>query len=168
MKVILIQGSSRSNGNTSKIANLLKKEINMDIVHLADLEIGHYDYEYKNSNDDFPPLMKRIANDYDLIIFATPVYWFTMSGIMKAFFDRISDSLRIDKDTGRKLRGKSVAALSCGSGSDESEGFFLPFKHSAKYLGMNYIGDIHTWIGEGVTEEVETRIIEFGKLLNNS
>ncbi|MCP4458779.1 MAG: NAD(P)H-dependent oxidoreductase [Cytophagales bacterium] len=37
---------------------------------------------------------------------ATPVYWYSMSGIMKVFLDRIYDVLTIEKELGRKLHGK--------------------------------------------------------------
>lgn len=67
---------------------------------------------------------------------------------MKTFFDRITDFLKMDKETGRKLRGKYMGAISCGSDKNEIEGFFLPFKRSAEYLGMQYVGDVHTWISE--------------------
>ncbi len=128
--------------------------------------IGYFDYEFKNQKDDFLSIIKKIANEYELIVFATPVYWYSMSGLMKTFFDRLSDCLRIEKETGRKLRGKNMAAISCGSDEIETEGFFTPFQKSAEYLGMTYIGNIHTWIeDELVSNEVETRIKNFAKLL---
>ncbi len=89
-----------------------------------------------------------------------------MSGIMKTFFDRLSDCLKIEKERGRKLRGKNMAVISCGSDETETEGFFTPFRNSAEYLGMTYLGNIHTWIeDELVSNKVETRIQNFVKLL---
>ncbi len=171
MKTILLQGSSRTNGNTSMIASLLQRETQLDIVHLSDFKIGHYSFDNTNVNDSFLPLINRIADDYDMIIFATPVYCFTMSGVLKVFYDRLFDIVKRDKQLGRRLRGKYVAALSCSSGNDEFNGFFQPIKMSSKYLGMNYIGDIHTWVGDCVSDEVKLRINDFGRLLetiNNS
>ena len=53
-KTVVIIGSSRSNGNTRKIVNYLKTlETQIDIIDLNDYTIGYYDYEFKNSNDDF-------------------------------------------------------------------------------------------------------------------
>lgn len=89
--------------------------------------------------------MKKIS-EYDRLIFVTPVYWYSMSGIMKNFFDRITDCLIVEKELGRKLRGKSMGAISCGSDDSQTLGFFEPFRKSAEYLGMQYIGDVHTWI----------------------
>ncbi len=90
--------------------------------------------------------MTRVIETYDTIIFATPVYWYSMSGILKVFFDRISDLLRIHKDTGRALRGKNMAMVSCSNHDDLVDGFSTPFKESSNYLEMNYLGDIHTFI----------------------
>lgn len=168
MKKVIIQGSARGDGNTHKVSAALQKLLGCDIINLNEKEIGHYDYEYNNQDDDFPPLIKEIADKYELLIFASPVYWYTMSGRMKVFFDRISDAIRIDKETGRKLRGKNMAVLSCGYGDNEIEGFFLPFQHSAKYLGMNYVGDIHTWVQtEELATDVKERINAFAIKINN-
>jgi len=169
MKRIIIQGSSRSNGNTNKVVRLLMKELEFDVVDLSLKKIGYFDYEFKNQTDDFLSIIKQIADEYELIVFATPVYWYSMSGMMKTFFDRLSDCLRIEKETGRKLKGKNMAAISCGSDEIETEGFFTPFRKSAEYLGMNYFGNIHTWVeDELISNEVETRIKNFVKLLKEA
>ena len=166
MKKIIIQGSSRSDGNTNKIVNHLMNEIACDFVDLAQKDIGHYDYEYKNQDDDFVPLIKKIVEDYDLIIFATPVYWFTMSSLTKIFFDRLSDCIRIHKETGRKLRGKNMAVICCGSSETQTPEFFKPFQLSAEYLGMNYLGDAHTWIQEDISDEVKNIVCDFSKVIS--
>jgi len=169
MKRIIIQGSSRRKGNTNKVVRLLMKELEFDLVDLSLKKIGYFDYEFENQEDDFLSIIKQIANEYELIVFATPVYWYSMSGLMKTFFDRLSDCLRIEKETGRKLRGKNMAVISCGSDEIETEGFFTPFRKSAAYLGMTYLGNIHTWIeDELVSNEVETRIQNFVKLLKEA
>lgn len=163
-KVLIINGSSRKNGNTQKIIELIKEDLNADIIHLVDKDIHHYDYEHSWAADDFLPLMKSIVENYEVVIFATPIYWYTMSALMKVFFDRISDCLQTEKELGRQLRGKSMAAICCGSEEREVEGFFIPFRMSADYLGMEYLGDIHTWVGEETpTQDVETRVIAFAQ-----
>src|SRR6185436_9781028 len=110
-KKVIILGSSRKNGNTTKIVDEISKEHHIDVVNLSDYNISYYDYESKNIDDDFLPLIRRILEEYDTLIFATPVYWYNMSGIMKVFFDRISDLIRIEKETGRKLRGKKIGVI---------------------------------------------------------
>jgi len=145
MKTIIVQGSSRPNGNTHKIVQILRNHLSSDVIDLSQLDIRQYDYENGNQNDDFMSTIKKIV-DYDLILFATPVYWYAMSGTMKTFFDRLTECLKTEKATGRKLRGKHMAAMSCGSDSLEHEGFFIPFEKSAEYLGMHYSGHVHAWI----------------------
>jgi multimeric flavodoxin WrbA len=163
-KTIIIQGSSNSSGDTNKIATYINEKTGIEIIDLKNKNIGQFDYEFKNRDDDFLPLIKDILGKYDILIFATPVYWYTMSGIMKKFFDRISDFLKIDKDTGRKFRGKRMAIISSASSNELKHGFHMPFIESAKYLGMEYVGDIHTWIENGeIPNEVKERIDNFIK-----
>ena len=166
MKRIIIQGSSRSSGNTSKVVRMLMKEMEFDLIDLSLKNIGKFDYEFRNREDDFLTIIKQIGIEYELIVFATPVYWYSMSGIMKTFFDRLTDCLRLEKELGRKLRGKDVAAISCGSDDLQPEGFFIPFRNSSEYLGMSYLGDTHTWIQNGLlSSAVQARIRNFAKLL---
>ena len=154
MKGIILQGSSRSAGNTNKIANYVKQRTGFDIVDLSSKNINAFDYDFQNNDDDFIPLMGEIVDNYDIIIFATPVYWYSMSGIMKNFFDRITDCLKVEKEIGYKLRGKRMGMISCGSDSNLVKGFEIPFVESANYLGMYFLGNIHTWIEEDKISDI--------------
>ncbi len=166
MKTLIIQGSARSKGHTHQMVCLLRQHWQADVVDLLHLQIGPYDYQHAHRADDFLPLLRRIGTDYELLLFATPVYWYSMSGLMKVFFDRISDCLQIEKDTGRQLRGKHMALLSCGSEPEETPGFSTPFELSADYLGMHYLGHVHTWMEDATIEpQVVERIENFVKIL---
>lgn len=140
---VIILASSRSNGDTAKAVRQLQGHMECDIVDLNDYAISYYDYEHANKDDDFLPLMRRIIKDYQNIIFATPVYWYTMSGILKVFFDRISDLLTIEKELGRQLRGKGFGVISCCIDGGVDSEFWYPFKKTAEYLGMMYLGNVH-------------------------
>ncbi|MGE6356703.1 flavodoxin family protein [Flavobacterium sp. NPDC079362] len=142
-KKVIILGSSRKNGNTTKIVDEISKEHGIDIIDLSDYNISYYDYESKNREDDFFPLIKGIIEKYDTLIFATPIYWYNMSGIMKVFFDRFSDLIRIEKETGRKLRGKKIGVISNSHDNEIEDSFYIPFKKSADYLRMEYLGHAH-------------------------
>ncbi|WP_017494568.1 flavodoxin family protein [Flavobacterium sp. WG21] len=142
-KKVIILGSSRKNGNTTRIADEISKETGIEVINLSDYNISYYDYESKNREDDFFPLIKGIIEKYDTLIFATPIYWYNMSGIMKVFFDRFSDLIRIEKETGRKLRGKKIGVISNSHDNEIEESFYIPFKKSADYLGMKYLGHAH-------------------------
>lgn len=162
MKKLIILGSSRKDGDTKKIVDELIGISGWDCIDLNDYDFGYYDYEHKNLDDDYLGLMREIIAVYDVFIFATPVYWYAMSGIMKVFFDRITDLLDEEKDLGRKLRGKSMAALSCSIGDNLGEAFWLPFSETARYLGMNYLGNTHTIAGNDESENLK----KFAAIIN--
>ncbi len=147
MNTIIIAGSARNDGNTMFLTQQLTENTSWDCINLNDYDYSYYDYEHKNREDDFLPLLRSILERYDAIIFATPVYWYSMSGIMKVFLDRISDVLTIEKELGRKFRGKKMAVVSTSNGNNLGANFWLPFIHTADYLGMDYMGGLHTIAG---------------------
>ena len=161
MKKVVIVGSSRNDGDTVKLSKQLIEKSKWDLIDLNDYEFSYFDYNHENINDSYLDLMKGIVQKYETLIFITPVYWYSMSGIMKVFFDRFTDLLTIEKELGRKLRGKKMAVLSCSIGENLGEHFWLPFSETAKYLGMEYIGNSHTITGENN----ELKITEFIKLI---
>ena len=162
MKPLILMGSARADGHTAGMVQLLRQALNCEAIDLADLQIGHYDYQHRNSGDDFLPLMRRIVSESDTLILATPVYWYAMSSLLKTFMDRITDCLKIEQETGRKLRGMTLAMLSCGSEEEETEGFEAPFQLSARYLGMHWAGHVHTWSDAGeISPQVRQRILDF-------
>jgi len=168
-KTVIIFGSSRGDGNTRKIVEEILSKSEFDMINLQDHDISYFEYDFKNKGDDFIPMMERVVEDYDTIVFATPVYWYTMSAIMKTFFDRFSDLVRDRKDIGRQLRGMNMAMISTGHADDLGEGFNLPFTRSANYLGMNYLGDMHSWVNEdgSLPKKVEDSITRFLKLFKS-
>jgi multimeric flavodoxin WrbA len=161
MKKVVIVGSSRNDGDTANLTKQLIEKSKWDLVDLNDYHFSYFDYKHENLDDDYLNLMRKIVENYETLIFITPVYWYSMSGIMKVFFDRFTDLLTIEKELGRKLRGKKMAAISCSIGENLGEHFWLPFSETAKYLGMEYIGNTHTITGANN----ELKIIDFIKLI---
>jgi len=152
-KFIIIQGSSNSHGNTRKIVDYILSKKEGHFVDLNTKNIGYFDYEHKNIDDDFLEVIDSVL-ECETIIFATPVYWYAMSASMKTFIDRISDLLKIRKDMGRMLRGKKMMVISCGSDSTKFPSVSEPFKLSAEYLSMTYLGNVHTWVDADSIPEV--------------
>jgi hypothetical protein len=59
-----------------------------------------------------------------------------------------------------------MAMISISNANDLNSGFEMPFIESANYLGMNYLGDIHTWVESGkINQDVLTLIENFKKLI---
>lgn len=168
---VIIQASSKSNGNTNAIINYLNDDNSFDVIDLKTKNIGVFEYDFSNADDDFLPLIEDVIKNYDTIIFATPVYWYTMSATLKIFFDRLSDLLHYKKELGRILRGKNMAMISNSGENDLKNGFEMPFIESANYLGMNYLGSLHAWFtedGKDIHPEAKLKIEGFRKKLNQS
>ena len=138
-KSLIIFGSSRSDGDTMMA---VKEQLGEDLggaelIDLKEKNISYFDYEHKNEGDDFLNIAEKMV-EADKIIFATPVYWYCMSGVLKTFFDRFTDLVSIRKDLGRALKGKIVYVIACGAEQNAPDGFEKPFISSCKYLDMEY------------------------------
>ncbi len=161
MKPVIILGSERKQGNTYTVVKDLSTQLDCPIIDLLDYNIARYNYEGTYSSDDeYIALMDECTRLYDTFIFATPVYWYAMSGLMKIYFDRITDLLKTHKSIGRRLREKNMAVLSNSNSSNLGDAFWLPFEHSAEYLGMNFLSSIHTYEDKNHQEQLKTFIQE--------
>ncbi|MEM1320574.1 MAG: NAD(P)H-dependent oxidoreductase [Bacteroidota bacterium] len=145
---LIILGSSRSQGNTRKVVDALRERTGWDFVDLNDKQIGYYDYEYRNAGDDFIPLMEQLV-EYKRVVFVTPVYWYSMSAVMKTFFDRITEVLKTRRDLRYALEKVAMGMLSSSESDDRIAGFEVPFRESAGYLRMPWLGDAHIWVEQG-------------------
>ena len=168
MSTIIIQASSRKTGNTALAVDQVKSLIPSDSVDLLDYKFSGYDYLHLNQNDDFLPLVERLASNYDTWILATPVYWYSMSGLLKNFVDRLTDCVTIAKPIGRSLEGKRLGLLSSSSEEDLLSSFAEPFRLTAEYLEMTYIGHAHTWcIDEDLAPHAKENIKSFVSLIKH-
>ena len=151
-KIAILIGTSNNKGNTMALVKNVSKETNATIYNLKDYQISAFDYEHKNIDDDFVNLAQELIK-YDQIIFASPVYWYTMSAQMKVFFDRMSDLLHVKKELGRQLRGKSCAIISTGASPQPERSFEEVFINSFDYLSMNYKGMLYCFCEESFKVE---------------
>ncbi len=154
-RTAIISGSARKNGESGILISEMLRHIEADVIHLVDHDIEHFNYDQNYKNDDFILLMKNLINQYETYIFITPVYWYSMSGILKVFFDRLTDLLHTEKEWGRKLRTKKMAVMSTSSGGNLGDNFWHPFTESAQYLGIKYLGNMHTINGVAEDGEIE-------------
>jgi len=160
---IIILGSARKDGDTAAVVQELVELTDWPVIDLNDYHINYYDYSHENRTDDYLPLMRKLLAEYDTFIFATPVYWYAMSGIMKVFFDRFTDLLTIEKDLGRQLRAKKMAALSCSGGDNLGDDFWHPFRATAEYLGMKYLGDRHAMKKQSNEKKLQAFLAEIAE-----
>lgn len=138
MKTLILQASARPHGDTHRAVLRLAAELAADLLDLLDYSLHHYRYDHAYPPDDqFPELIAR-CHSYDRLILASPVYWYSMSGHLKVFVDRLTDLLTVQPETGRRLRGKTLGVLGVSDDGDVEACFFKPFELTAGYLGMTY------------------------------
>lgn len=139
----------------------------VEVVDLGTLRISPYDYEHRNRDDDFEPLMRRVLAHENILI-ASPVYWYAVSPPVKVFLDRITDYLDLPEllEDGRRLRGKT-GYIVCTSIYDRVP---APFEgaltQTLSYLGMACGGLLHANCREGYApDRHEAEVAAFAERL---
>ena len=164
-KSIAVIGSARRNGNTGKLVDWISRELDIEVIDLNTKNISPFDYEHKNFEDDFFPTMKHLLK-YDNIIFASPVYWYSMSAQMKVFIDRMSDLLSIEelKNTGRELRNTVGHVVSTSVCEKADDSFIDSFTNTFDYFGMRLGSSIHANCKNGfIADNYQNEVLNFVK-----
>lgn len=140
MKVLVILGSARKESHTLRAVKNLCPFPDYELLDLNEVQLNHYSYDHSaNASDDFRAIVSKI-DEAQVIVFATPVYWYAMSGKLKVLLDRFTELLSTYKSVGKRLKGKHCYLISCGSDDALPEGFEVPFKLTAQYFKMEYCG----------------------------
>ncbi len=139
---VILFASSRPNGNTKHLVDEYAKLTSSEVIDLVNHKINHFNY--KQQNDDFEALVKKTLK-YKTIVIASPVYWYSVSSLMKTFLDRLTELLIFDKELGRQLRDKSGALLATGASVQPESCFEQQIKLSFDYLGMEYLGMLYCY-----------------------
>ncbi len=168
MITLILLGTYNGNGNTYLASQCLAKNLagDSEIVDLNALNITEYDYGANYPEDDFMTVVDKMVAA-DNLVFATPIYWFTMSTTTKKFFDRCTDLVTLQdcKPFGRKLAGKNAFVLSTGADPLLCDGFEDPFKQTFKYFAIEYSGCEYAHMPKyGELNETESgKIAEFAQ-----
>lgn len=100
MKVLIINGSPRTNGNTQIAINELTKEFEQENIEVKNIEIGTKDIRgciacgtcYKTGKCAFNDLVNEgieLLKEVDGVIIASPVYYASANGSLISFLDRM-------------------------------------------------------------------------------
>ena len=139
---VAILGSARSNGNTAAVLARFLDGRACDVFDLLPLRLAPFDYSQNYPPDAFLDLVRRMI-EAPVVVFATPVYWYSVSAVMKAFIDRLSDLLMSQKELGRRLRGRRFALVTSSEESDPDPDLVSMFRRTCEYLGVEYLGCAH-------------------------
>ena len=163
---IALFGSSRRHGNTGQLMDDIATKLAIEVVDLGQLRIAPYDYEHRNRDDDFEPLMMRVL-EVEHIIIASPVYWYAVSPPVKVFLDRISDYLDIPEllEHGRRLRGKTGHIVCTSIYDSAPTPFSSALEATFTYLGMRIGGIVHANCTDGYSRQRhESEVAAFARL----
>ncbi len=165
-RITVVQCSSRSTGDTNMLSQYILDNNNIRFLDLNSKQIAQYRYDDANLGDDFLPTISELISESDVMIFLTPIYWYSMSGLMKTFFDRISELLKDEKSLGRQLRGKHLGYMSMSNDREIDYDFDMPIRKSASYLGMHYRGYLHCCVENGrLTSDSKSKVDDYINLL---
>ena len=120
MRWMAIHGSSRNEGNTETLTHYVLKDVPATHLYLREYSIQpivdqrHDPEGFAPVDDDYDQLINKVI-DHDILIFSTPLYWYGMSGLMKNFIDRWSQSLRDPRYEFREaMHGKQAYVIITG------------------------------------------------------
>jgi len=169
MKVVAFVGSPRKGGNTDRLveeilAGAQDAEHQTEKFYLCDYDLTPIDPVYGEEANWTDPrqgvadqLIDKIVAA-DAVVLGTPVYSFSMSGLLKLFIDRWA----LYQRGGQRLRdltaGKKLVVVVAMADSDTSyiEAVLAPLRWAAKWLKMPWAGEV---VATGVSDpgEVEQR-----------
>jgi multimeric flavodoxin WrbA len=154
MSILALYGSARRHGNTELLADRLVEGLDVEKIYLIEKTIlpiddrRHDPAGFSPVNDDYDSIVERVLA-HDTLVFATPVYWYGMSGVMKNFIDRWSQSLRDPRYNFREAMSKKSAYVVL-VGGDEPRIKALPlveqFRYIFDFMGIRFAGYV---LGEG-------------------
>lgn len=101
MKITILNGSPRHNGNTQIMADTFSETARenghtVNILNIANMNIRgclgcKYCYSHGGKcvqDDDMENVLAELS-DTDMVVFASPVYWFDMTAQLKTVIDRL-------------------------------------------------------------------------------
>ncbi len=153
-KILVLHGSSREGGNTEQLTNLALEGIPHTSMYLREKHIKaiedkrHAPEGFQPVDDDYDDIIHAVL-EHDILIFSTPLYWYGMSGHMKDFVDRWSQSLRDKRFHFKEIMSKKQAHVII-TGGDQPRIKGLPliqqFQYIFSFMNMEFAGYI---IGQG-------------------
>lgn len=152
MKITVITGSPRRHGNTSAMADAFVREAER-LGH----EVRRHDAAlmktggcracqtcYKTGkacsfDDDFNVIAPDILGA-GAVVFAMPVYWYSIPAQIKGVIDRLYSFVIGGKD----IAGKKCALIACCEEADPAvmDGVRIPIERSAALLGWEMAGEV--------------------------
>ncbi|WP_412989658.1 flavodoxin family protein [Pediococcus siamensis] len=173
-RILLISASSRQHSNSQALAhlvlqNIAYKEIELRKVRIEKITDHREDNQWTASTDAFYQLMKRVEAA-DLLVLATPVYWYGASATLMAFIERWSELLATQPDFRTRMAGKNLILVVVGGDHPKTKSLHIvtQFREIANFLSLRFD---HALIGCANHENTitnDTDVLKQAALLNQA
>ncbi|CAH9061423.1 hypothetical protein PSECIP111951_02487 [Pseudoalteromonas holothuriae] len=156
---LILFSSANENGNTFKLTNQVMNNLANEQVrffHIDKLNFADYNYNNQYSYDDFYRIVEAL--DWaDNIIFASPVYWYSVSANMKRLIDRMTELTENPtiKPIGKALKGKRGYVLTTSASEQVCDVFARFFNQLYSYFDIKYSELLHASCREEFTLKEE-------------
>ena len=110
-KILFVNSSPNRDGNTYRIGEELLKDKEHDVLQMADYRISQYGQVFED--DEMKEVLKEM-DKYDILVIGSPVYWYTVGGMLKTFIDRLYMLPEAEA-----LRGKKLYLFAQGSAPNQ-------------------------------------------------
>ncbi|MGE7111711.1 flavodoxin family protein [Lysinibacillus sp. NPDC047702] len=155
MNITAFIGSSRTASNSEQLADYVLADIPHQKIDLKNVmikpihDLRHNDNGFQFVDDDYDQIIQAFLTS-DIVIFVTPIYWYSMSGIMKNMIDRLSHAIRDERFPQLKEKLQTTEAIVLAVGGDDPYIKGLPmiqqFQYIFEFLQMPFFSYI---IGNG-------------------
>lgn len=140
----------------------------LNILPIEDLR--HTADGFHPVDDDYTTVLEAILKS-DIIVFATPIYWYTMSGTMKNVIDRFSHAIRDSRYPNVVEHLKTMKAIVVAVGGDKPRVKGLPLIQQCQYtfdfLKMDFLGYILGEARKPGTIMNDTRALQEAQFFND-
>lgn len=150
MKIVVLTGNPRRNGNSAYLAEQFIKGAEEQGHEVFRFDCAMKDVESCRAcnrcgmdgpcifNDDFQELRPRIV-EADMVVFATPMYYFGMSAQMKRVIDRFYAINGQIKGSPKKAAFMMTYA---DTAEKEAEAMLVHYRTLMDYLGWTSVGEV--------------------------
>lgn len=176
-KILILSGSPKKDGNTASLVNWFaegarSKAAEVEIVHTAFLKyksagctscrVCQKTEKYECAvNDEAKPVLKKMA-DVDVIVMATPLYFFAASAQLKLVLDRMFSLYKWDNEAGTvrtPLTGKTLVLMASAYEDVGLDALEKPFALTAGYTGMKFMSLLaaNAGVSGGIRDNADMR-----------
>ncbi len=184
-KILVLSGSPKKDGNTAQLVEWFSdgaraQGSQVEVIRTAGLTYASNGCTSCRAcqsikpfecvvDDDAKPILARMPA-YDVIVIATPLYFFSASAQIKLIVDRMFSLYKWDNTTGTMstpLKGKMLAVIASAYEDKGLDALEKPFALTAEYTGMRFASLLvpHAGVSGDIRDKagIREKAVAFGR-----